>query len=267
MSDNVNPDTRSSTDNTDNETTPAKKKKLGRNKLGKNKPAENTELTGHSENDLAETEPATDEPAENEPAPDLTAKSAPEDRDVEGPLDESEANPVRPYVDLGGVKILPREGLHLRLEIEEGSKRVVAIGLDYAGSTLQVQPFAAPRSSGLWHEIRTQIADQIAKQGGSTTPREGPFGPELVAEIPVAAGQGPSGTTRLARFIGVDGPRWFLRGVIAGEGAINPEAAAQIEDLFRSIVVVRGASPMPPRDLIPLRMPATPAGTPEPTGA
>ena len=107
----------------------------------------------------------------------------------EVPLDEAEANPVRPYVDLGGVKILPREGLHLRLEIEEGSKRVVAIGLDYAGSTLQVQPFAAPRSSGLWHEIRTQIADQIARQGGSTTPREGPFGPELVAEITRAGGE------------------------------------------------------------------------------
>jgi hypothetical protein len=99
--------------------------------------------------------------AEGDSAPDLTAKSAPQDRDVDGPLDESEANPVRPYVDLGGVKILPREGLHLRLEIEEGSKRVVAIGLDYAGSTLQVQPFAAPRSSGLWNEIRTQIADRL----------------------------------------------------------------------------------------------------------
>ena len=263
MSDNVNPDTRSNAD----DATPTKKKKLGRTKKVKGEPVgttpAETESTG---NDLAESDSAGTE-VDSEPAADPNAKSAPDDRDVEGPLDESEANPVRPYVDLGGVKILPREGLHLRLEIEEGSKRVVAIGLDYAGSTLQVQPFAAPRSSGLWHEIRTQIADQIAKQGGSTTPREGPFGPELVAEIPVAAGQGPSGTTRLARFIGVDGPRWFLRGVIAGEGAINPEAAAQIEDLFRSIVVVRGASPMPPRDLIPLRMPATPAGTPEPTGA
>ncbi len=187
-------------------------------------------------------------------------KSAPEDRETEGPLDESEANPVRPYVDLGGVKILPREGLHLRLEIEEGSKRVVAIGLDFAGSTLQIQPFAAPRSSGLWHEIRDQISDQIEKQGGTTTLREGPFGPELMAEIPVAAGQGVDGTARLARFIGVDGPRWFLRGVIAGEGAVNPDAAAKVEDLFRSIVVVRGSTPMPPRDLIPLRMPATPTG-------
>jgi hypothetical protein len=181
-------------------------------------------------------------------------KSAPADRATEGPLDESEANPVRPYVDLGGVKVLPREGLQLRLEVEEGSQRVVAVGLDYAGSTLQVQPFAAPRSSGLWHEIREQIADQIAKQGGTTTQVEGPFGPELRAEIP-AVTPGQPESTRLARFIGVDGPRWFLRGVIAGEGAVHEEAATKIEELFRSVVVVRGKTPMPPRDLIPLHMP------------
>jgi hypothetical protein len=189
-------------------------------------------------------------------------KSAPQDREVAGPFDESEANPVRPYVDLGGVKVLPREGLHLRLEVEEGTKRVVAIGLDYANSTLQVQPFAAPRTSGLWHEIRAQIADQIARQGGTTTVRDGAFGPELLAQIPVAAGEGQSGQMRLARFIGVDGPRWFLRGVIAGKAAVDPAAAAQVEDLFRSIVVVRGATPMPPRDLIPLRMPAASSGAP-----
>ena len=187
------------------------------------------------------------------------AKSAPADRDTNGPLDESEANAVRPYVDLGGVKIVPRPDLQLRLEVEEGSKRVVAVGLDYAGSSLQVQPFAAPRTSGLWNEIRAQIVDQIHKQGGTTKIADGPFGPEVLAEIPVTTA-GEAGT-RLARFVGVDGPRWFLRGVIAGEGAVNPEAAAQIEDLFRSIVVVRGNTPMPPRDLIPLHMPAaTPTG-------
>ncbi|BDZ50788.1 hypothetical protein GCM10025867_30290 [Frondihabitans sucicola] len=185
-------------------------------------------------------------------------KSAPDDRAEEGPLDEAEANPVRPYVDLGGVKIVPREGLHLRLEVEEGSKRVVAVGLDFAKSTLQVQPFAAPRSTGLWHEIREQIADQIRKQGGTTTEVDGPFGPEIRAEIPIAAGSEGAvagQTTRLARFVGVDGPRWFLRGVIAGDATIDPEAAEKIEELFRSVVVVRGTEPMPPRDLIPLHMP------------
>jgi hypothetical protein len=182
-------------------------------------------------------------------------KSAPDDRATEGPLDESEANAVRPYVDLGGVKVVPREGLQLRLEVEEGTNRVVAVGMDYAGSTLQVQPFAAPRTSGLWAEIRQQIVDQIHKQGGTTRIAGGPFGPEVLAQVPVAGETG----TRLARFIGVDGPRWFLRGVISGEGAIDGEAAAQIEDLFRSVVVVRGNTPMPPRDLIPLHMPATPS--------
>jgi hypothetical protein len=185
------------------------------------------------------------------------AKSAPADRESEGPLDESEANAVRPYVDLGGVKVVPRPDLQLRLEVEEGSKRVVAVGLDYAGSSLQVQPFAAPRSSGLWHEIRSQIVEQIHKQGGTTKVVDGPFGPEVLAEIPVAAAAGAKGTTRLARFVGVDGPRWFLRGVIAGAGVVPGEAAAQVEDLFRSIVVVRGNTPMPPRDLIPLHMPTT----------
>ncbi|HEY9499986.1 MAG TPA: DUF3710 domain-containing protein [Terrimesophilobacter sp.] len=189
-------------------------------------------------------------------------KSAPADRATSGPLDEAEANAVRPYVDLGGVKILPRDGLQLRLEVEEGSNRVVAVGLDYAGSTLQVQPFAAPRSTGLWHEIRHQIADQIAKQGGTTKLTIGPFGPELLAEIPAAA-PGQPGSKRLARFVGVDGPRWFLRGVIAGEGVVNQDAAAKIEDLFRSVVVVRGTTPMPPRDLIPLNMPQSAGASPD----
>lgn len=183
-------------------------------------------------------------------------KSAPEDRAVAGPLDDSEANPVRPYVDLGGIKLLPRPELAVRLEIEEGNKRVVAVALDYAGSTLQLQPFAAPRSSGLWHEIRGQIADQISKQGGRTEEREGVLGPELVAQLPAPDGQG----TRIARFVGVDGPRWFLRGVISGQGAVDPEAGAKVEELFRSVVVVRGTTPMPPRDLIPLQVPASVAG-------
>ncbi|GAA2524565.1 hypothetical protein GCM10009860_00400 [Microbacterium mitrae] len=183
-------------------------------------------------------------------------KNAPEDRAVTGPFDESEANPVRPYIDLGGIKILPREGLNLRLEVEEQTKRIVAVGLDYADSSLQVQPFAAPRSTGLWAETRTQIREQVKQQGGRVEEREGPLGPELLAEVPVIAGG--EGGMRLARFIGVDGPRWFLRGVVSGKATSDLEAAAQIEELFRSIVVVRGGSPMPPRDLIPLKMPATP---------
>lgn len=194
-----------------------------------------------------------------DPTPsDPPQKDAPQDRATAGPFDEAEANPVRPYIDLGGIKILPREGLNLRLEVEEQTKRIVAVGLDYAGSTLQVQPFAAPRTAGLWAETREQIRAQIRQQGGRVEEREGPLGPELLAEVPVVAGPDGNAGKRLARFVGVDGPRWFLRGVIGGAATSDVEAAAAVEDLFRSIVVVRGGSPMPPRDLIPLRMPATP---------
>lgn len=187
--------------------------------------------------------------------PQLNPKSAPEDREITGPLDESEANAARPYLDLGSIKVLPREGLNIRLEIEENTQRVVAAGLDYRDSTLQVQPFAAPRNEGLWTEIREQIVAQIQAQGGQVIDRDGAFGPEVLAQIPVAGGA--EGEVRLARFIGVDGPRWFLRGVISGAGATDPEVAAEIDDLFRGIVVVRGNTPMPPRDLIPLKMPVT----------
>jgi hypothetical protein len=193
----------------------------------------------------------TDEENGPEPRP----KSAPADRETLGPLDVQEANAVRPYVDLGGVKIPPREGLGLRLEVEEGTGRVVAVGLDFASSSLQVQPFAAPRSSGLWHEIREQIEQQILSQGGTTRVVDGRLGPELLAQIPAQQAPGQPTVNRIARFIGVDGPRWFLRGVISGDGALDPQVGAAMEELFRSVVVVRGSAPMPPRDLIPLHMP------------
>ncbi len=180
-------------------------------------------------------------------------KSAPADRQTAGPFDVSEANLVRPYVDLGGIKIVPREGLNLRVEIEEATKRVVAVGVEYAGSTLQLQAFAAPRSAGLWHEIREQLSQQIQKQGGTVQGEYGPFGPELLAELPVV-NEGAAGV-RKVRFIGVDGPRWFLRGVISGEAITNPLAAQQIEEIFRNTVVVRGNTPMPPRELLPLQVP------------
>lgn len=189
--------------------------------------------------------------ADFEPLP----KSAPADRATAGPLDASEANAVRPYIELGGVKILPREGLGLRLEVEEGTGRVVAVGLDYAESSLQVQPFAAPRTSGLWHEIRGQLEQQIQSQGGTTRVVDGSLGPELLAQIPAQSAPGQPPVARYARFVGVDGPRWFLRGVISGQGAVDQQVGAQMEELFRSVVVVRGSAPMPPRDLIPLQMP------------
>jgi hypothetical protein len=57
------------------------------------------------------------------------------------------------------------------------------------------------------------------------------------------------------RFLGVDGPRWFLRGVISGPAARRPELARQFEEVFADVVVVRGEHPAPPRDLLEIRLP------------
>jgi hypothetical protein len=82
----------------------------------------------------------------------------------------------------------------------------------------------------------------------------GAFGTELVAKLPAEATDGSRGF-RAARFMGVDGPRWFLRGVLGGEAALDRDAAAGLEELFRRVVVVRGDNPMPPRELLQLRLP------------
>lgn len=187
------------------------------------------------------------------------AKSAPLDRETQGPFDEVEVSGVRPYVDLGSLKLVPREGLNLRLEVEEGTGRVVAAALDFRGSTLQVQPFAASRNAGLWGEIRAQLGEQVAKQGGRVDEVSGVLGTELSCRVPVTTPAGPG--FQDVRFIGVDGPRWFLRGVIAGPAAVDPEQGAVMMELFRAIVVVRGQLPLPPRELLPLRVPAQASGS------
>ena len=190
---------------------------------------------------------------------DATKKSFPLDRETMGPFDEIEVSGVRPYVDLGSLKLVPREGLNLRLEVEEGSGRVVAAALDFRGSTLQVQAFAASRNAGLWEEIRTQLGEQVSKQGGQVVHVEGVLGSELSCRVPVTTPDGPG--LQDVRFIGVDGPRWFLRGVIAGPAAVDPEQGAAMMELFRGIVVVRGQSPLPPKELLPLKVPAQASGS------
>lgn len=196
-----------------------------------------------------------------------SAGDAADGRSATGPFDASEISSRDGYVDLGALLIAPREGLQLRLEVEEATQRVVAVTMDLDGSSLQLQAFAAPRSEGLWEEIREQIGQSVGSQGGQVEEVTGDFGAELVAKLPAGSADGSQGY-RVARFIGVDGPRWFLRGVFGGEAALDRGAAAGLEELFRKIVVIRGDNPMPPRDLLQLRLPkdatgSVPPGAPE----
>lgn len=189
-----------------------------------------------------------------------SSKSAPEDRETAGPFDIVEVPTMRPYVDFGGIKVAPREGLQLRLEVDERAKRVVAVTLDFEGSLLQVQAFSAPKTTGLWHQVRSEISAQLLSQGARIEEADGELGPELIAVSPVSAEQG--GGTRTVRFVAVDGPRWMLRGVIMGAAAEDAQARARVIELFRDMVVVRGDQPMPPSELLQLQVPAGVAQNP-----
>ena len=90
--------------------------------------------------------------------------------------------------------------------------------------------------------------------GGRSQESEGSFGTELIAQVPTEPGQ-PALGLRLVRFVGVDGPRWFVRGLFTGPAADGGEQAELLEEVLRDVVVVRGEHPVPPREILELRLP------------
>lgn len=179
-----------------------------------------------------------------------------------GPFDRSEVESLEGRLDLGALWLTGVPGMELRLEIEEQTQNVVGVTAALGDSAVQLQAFAAPRSEGIWEEIRTEIAASITSQGGTADRVTGPLGAELRAQMP---GRGPDGQTVFSpvRFVGVDGPRWFLRAVLSGRAASDEDAASALLDVVRATVVVRGDEAMAPRELLALRLP----DQPDPEGA
>ena len=131
---------------------------------------------------------------------------------------------------------------------------MIAATITRDGATLQVQAFAAPRTTGIWDDIRHDLTESVASQGGKVEVYAGVFGAEMLTRLPAVTPDGKRGE-RIARFVGVDGPRWFLRGVISGAAVLGDEAAAaSVEEVFRDVVVDRGDDPRPPRELLPMTL-------------
>jgi hypothetical protein len=186
-----------------------------------------------------------------EPTAEVTQAVAGQD-EVSGPWDADERHPELPRVDLGALQVPVLEGTDIELVFAEQHGAWVTVR--YQLSELQLQAFAAPKRSGLWDDVRDEIAAEIGGAGGRSEERDGPFGTELIAYVPAEQGQPASGL-RPVRFVGIDGPRWFLRGLFAGQAAADAAEAAPLEAVLREVVVVRGEQPMPPRDLLELRLP------------
>ena len=125
-------------------------------------------------------------------------------------------------------------------------------------SALELGAYAAPRSGGLWAELRDDISASAVAEGGSASLAEGPFGVELRRLMPVTAPDGEQGYQPSRMWV-AEGPRWLLRGIVYGQAAVedDPESpvVADVLDAFRQVVVRRGDEAMAPGDLLPLAMP------------
>jgi hypothetical protein len=181
------------------------------------------------------------------------------DARTKGPWDAEDDYPNAERIDCGSLLVPVREGFDVEINMADAEGSWVAVV--HGDSGMQLQAFAAPRGDGLWDEVRAEIAENVAESGGSSHEEPGAHGTEVRAQVPIGevgeAGEPGGAGQRLhpIRFLGSDGPRWFLRGVISGPAATDRDLSAPFDDIFADVVVVRGDYPAPQRQLLEIRLP------------
>ena len=187
--------------------------------------------------------------------------------------DDDEPADDQPRIDLGSIIVSPVPGSELRLQVNEAQDIVSAMLVlpvtapatngaqpEVVGSSaLELSAYAAPRSGGLWAELRDEISEAATSAGGSAELAAGPFGVELRRLLPVTTPDGEQGYQPSRMWV-AEGPRWLLRGIVYGQAAIESDdddpAVAAVLAAFRDVVVRRGDEAMAPGDLLPMTMPS-----------
>ncbi|KFI84656.1 hypothetical protein BPULL_0125 [Bifidobacterium pullorum] len=158
------------------------------------------------------------------------------------------------YLDMGSYYLPFLLGIQLRIKANRKTGQVLGATITFGASSLEIEAFAAPKTMGLWDDMR---ADLLAANDKATQ-KAGVFGTEVMLPVTIKGGR-----TVMTRVVGIDGPRWMLRGVFSGRAAVaeGPETDA-LNKFFADIVVERGDEPLAPRDLIPMHPPVTPEAAP-----
>jgi Protein of unknown function (DUF3710) len=191
-----------------------------------------------------------------------------------GEVEDIESTEESPRIDLGSLILTAVSGSELRLQVAEETGEIASAMLvietiveppasanqkpQAYSSALELGAYAAPRSGGLWAELRDEIAHNATEAGGTASLGEGPFGIELRRLIPVTTPDGEEGYQPSRMWV-AEGPRWLLRGIVYGQAAIEDDAGspivADVLSAFRQVIVRRGDEAMAPGDLLPLTMP------------
>jgi hypothetical protein len=237
--------------------------------------------------DLDETDEAgTDTSTEADEGADFAALEELDWRS-DGPYDVNEVDSIEsteesPKIDLGSLILTAVPGSELRLQVAEETGEIVSAMLvietiveppasanqkaQSYSSALELGAYAAPRSGGLWAELRDEISQSATEAGGTASLGEGPFGVELRRLIPVTTPDGEEGYQPSRMWV-AEGPRWLLRGIVYGQAAIEDDTdspvVADVLSAFRQVIVRRGDEAMAPGDLLPLTMPTNVTQQPE----
>ncbi|WP_418968431.1 DUF3710 domain-containing protein [Alloscardovia omnicolens] len=176
-----------------------------------------------------------------------------EDADVHGPWDINDDNApdYDEYLNMGALYLPFLFGIELRLKASNSDGNIVSTTITYKNSSLEMEVFAAPKSMGLWDDIRQEFLNSRAK----AQEVEGVFGQEILLPVTV------QNKEVMSRIVGVDGPRWMVRAIFTGSAATDDDSEEkQALDKFLSDVVVnRGSEPLAPRDRVFLSRPLTPS--------
>lgn len=174
----------------------------------------------------------------------------------EGPWDATEVDVAgdQSYVDLGGLIVKGRQGFEVQIPPDPKTGEPAAVVFVNDEAALELRAFAAKRSGGLWEEVRSDIAGEATRLNGECEVHDGCHGSELRLKVPAKTSEGAD-AVQPSRIVGVEGPRWFLRGTFYGKAAVEPDDDGVLESAFRDVIVQRGDGPMAPREALPLTVP------------
>lgn len=106
----------------------------------------------------------------------------------QGPWDASDApQDELNRLDLGGLRVPVPPETEVRVDVSPEGE-VVAATLVRGASAMQINAFAAPRSAGIWDEVREEMVAALQEAGAQAETAEGPWGVELRDRPEPAAG-------------------------------------------------------------------------------
>ena len=192
-------------------------------------------------------------------AADVTAADEVENIDevdeLDGPFDiddfDDPSTAALGRLDLGSVLIPMPEAGQVQVELNEmGVPSAVWVVMPPNGR-FTIAAYAAPKTTGLWREVATELADSLRKDVQKVTIEDGPWGREVIGVAAAEQGQPPN----VVRFIGIDGYRWMIRCVVNGPQDRIVLLSQEARNALTDTVIRRGDTPLPVRTPLPVQLP------------